>query len=138
MLYIYFFHLFFDYIKNKTHFHLIISFISWDGCKQSEGYKRFEFMLLLLYHSCTTHLTNALHKYRSYRPLEPLRLKEMMKFNQTSKELRLIDDLVVVWPLQFQVKSDRLSKHSLGEATGKVKRRHRCSNSHTWWSTEVL
>lgn len=62
------------------------------------------------------------HKYLVYQPPEPLRLKEMMKFNQTSNKLRLIDDLVVVWPLQYQVKSDRFSKNSLGEATGKEKK----------------
>lgn len=43
-----------------------------------------------------------------------------MKFNQTSNELRLIDDSVVVlWPWQLQVKSDRLLTYSLGEATEK-------------------
>ena len=43
-----------------------------------------------------------------------------MKFNQTSSELRLIDDLAAVfWPMQFQVKSDRLNTRSPGEPTGR-------------------
>lgn len=66
------------------------------------------------------------HKYQAYRPPEPLRLKEMMKFNQTSNELRLIDDLVEdFWQLHLQVKSHLQVKNdsslSLVEITVKSK-----------------
>lgn len=65
----------------------------------------------------------------------------MMKFNQTSRELRLIDDLAAVfWPMQFQVKSDRLNTRSPGEPTGRGggKKTYKCSNSYTWWTVEVI
>lgn len=63
------------------------------------------------------------HKYQSYRPPEPLRLKEIMKFNQTSNELRLIDELVGgFWPPHLQVKLHRLSSYSQGEAMEKQRK----------------
>lgn len=56
-----------------------------------------------LYHSCIINVTNTTTQISGLSTPEPLRLKEMMKFNQTSNELRLIDDLEDFWQLHLQV-----------------------------------
>lgn len=64
------------------------------------------------------------HVYGADRPVQPLPLKEMIKFNQSSDKVLVINDSAMfLWLLQLQVKSGRLQQGFTSSERGHEDRR---------------